>query len=172
MHRIDHSRVDVTSRTATLRAGLRLREANKIVYSQGLCFPTVGSIDEVAVGSLFAASAHGSSVRHASMADRVVSCKIVTADGAVRDLHRDSTVASERALFAATGCGCGATGVIVELTYELDKAFGLAPRYETMSVRAMLSCGNGPGGMRDIAARAEYVKVSCCCRRTYLFTDC
>lgn len=148
---------------ATLGAGLRLREANQLLYRDGLCFPVVGSIDEISVGASFANSTHGSGYRQTSITEAVVACTLVTADGQVRKLSRDAESQMERELFAATGCGCGVTGFLVDVTVKLVPAFGLKPIYETMCIRETLRKGSQPGGLLDIAKRNEYVKVSCPC---------
>lgn len=158
MHRIAHHVIVPDKRHATLGAGMLVRTANRLLYEAGLSFPIVGSIDEVSVGAVFAASVHNSSVRHASLADRAVACTLVIADGNVRKLHRDAED-EERRLFAATGCGCGATGVVIDVTYEVESAFGLAPEFEKICLREMLSKGSGPGGLLDVAKQTEFVKV-------------
>ena len=159
MHRIAHHEISVAKRQATLGAGMTVRTANQLLYEAGLSFPIVGSIDEVSVGAVFGASVHNSSVKHASLSDRAVACTIVLADGSIRTLRRDSQDEEEKALFAATGCGCGATGVICDVTYELEPAFGLAPKFEKISLREVLAKGAGPGGLLDVAKQEEYVKV-------------
>lgn len=159
MSRIDFLQVDKQTRTATIGAGLILRRANKSLYEQGLSFPVAGSIDEISVGGLFAAAEHGSSMKNASSADRAIACTLVTADGRIRKVERDSNNTEEANLFRATGCGAGATGVIVDITFHLDDAFGLAPKYEEISVREMLVKGSGEGGLVDVAKQSDYVKV-------------
>lgn len=159
MSRIDHVRVDKQARRATIGAGVTIRRANKELYEQGLSFPVVGSIDEISVGGLFAAADHGSSMKHASSADRAVSCTLVTADGRIRKIRRDSEDPEEVNLFKATGCGAGATGVIVDITFDLEDAFGLAPKYEEICVRELLKKGGEKGSLIDLAKQNEYVKV-------------
>lgn len=160
MSRIDYLQVvDKQARIVTIGAGLTIRSANKQLYEQGLSFPVVGSIDEISVGALFAAVDHGSSMSNASSADRAIACTLVTADGRIRKLQRDSDNKEEADLFRATGSGAGATGVIVDITFQLDDAFGLAPKYEEISVREMLAKGSGKGGLVDIAKQSDYVKV-------------
>lgn len=159
MHRIAHHKITVGTRQATLGAGMLVRTANKVLYEAGLSFPIVGSIDEVSVGAIFADSVHNSSTKHASLADRVVECTVVLANGSVRKLCRDSEDDDEKQLFAATGCGCGATGVIYDVTYDLEPAFGLAPRFEKICLREVLAKGTGEGGLLEVAKHAEFVKV-------------
>lgn len=159
MERIDHLQVDKAAHTATIGAGMTIRSANKQLYEQGLSFPVVGSIDEISVGGLFAAADHGSSMMHASSADRAIACTLVTADGHIRSLSINSVDEEEVNLFKVTGCGAGATGVIVDITFQLDGAFGLAPAYEEISVRELLARGSGEGGLVDVAKQNEYVKV-------------
>lgn len=159
MSRIDQLRVDKQTNTATIGSGCSVRRANRDLYEQGLCFPVVGSIDEISVGALFATSVHGSSMKQSSSADRAVACTLVTSDGRIRKLHRDSEDKEEADLFKATGCGAGATGVITDITFQLDHAYGLSPKYEEISVRELLAKGSGTGGLIDVAKQHAYVKV-------------
>lgn len=159
MSRIDHLEIDKQARRATIGAGVTIRRANKELYEHGLSFPVVGSIDEISVGGLFAAADHGSSMKHASSADRAVSCTLVTADARMRKVRRDSQDPEEVNLFKATGCGAGATGVIIDITFDLEDAFGLAPKYEEICVRELLKKGSEKGGLIDLAKQNEYVKV-------------
>ncbi|KAK9894638.1 FAD-binding domain-containing protein [Cystobasidium minutum MCA 4210] len=159
MSRIDHLNIDKQSRKATIGTGVTIRRANKELYEQGLSFPVIGSIDEISVGGLFAAADHGSSMSHASSGERAVACTLVTADGRIRTVHRDAEDLDEANLFRATGSGGGATGIIIDITFELDDAFGLTATYEEICVRELLKKGNEKGGLIDLAKRNEYVKI-------------
>jgi FAD/FMN-containing dehydrogenase len=160
LSRISHLHANTDKRTATIGAGLTVRKANKKLYELGLSFPAIGSIDEISVGALFTTADHGSSIYTASTSDRAYACTLVTADGRIRQVHKDSRDEEERELFRATGAGCGATGVVVDISFQLDEPFGLAPIYEQICMRDVLARGSGEGGLIDIAKKNEFVKVS------------
>ncbi|BGP20973.1 hypothetical protein JCM10213_003355 [Rhodosporidiobolus nylandii] len=141
-----------STKRVRLGAGLKLRDVNPLLASHGLAFPTVGSLPDVSVGAYFAGPEHGSSAFHSVCASRAVSARIVLPTGEVREIKRGEE------LFRAAGAGVGAVGVVTEIEWELEEAFGLEVRMERVRLEDYLEDGTGRA-LWELARSSEFVKL-------------
>ncbi|UZJ51070.1 hypothetical protein CBS101457_000390 [Exobasidium rhododendri] len=92
-----------------------------------LCMSNVGSISEQTIGGLISTATHGTGIKQPVISAAVQSLRIVCAllseDGGTKVVTCSRTENVE--LFNATLCGLGATGLIVEVTIQVDQLFKL-----------------------------------------------
>jgi FAD-linked oxidoreductase len=129
----------------TVGAGIRLRELNQVLDACGLAMRNLGSIDRQSIAGAISTGTHGTGIKLGGLASQVVGLRVVTADGAVRDVdaHRDGD------LFQAARLGLGAVGIIVAVTLETVPAFTLEAHEETLPLDHVLASLDGPDGLVD-----------------------
>jgi L-gulonolactone oxidase len=115
------SRVDTAARTATVRAGTRLRELNALLAAHGLGLENLGDIDRQTLAGALATGTHGTGLRYGGLATQVTALELVLADGSPVTCS-----AGERPdLFAAAAVGLGAYGVVTAVTLRCEPAVSL-----------------------------------------------
>jgi hypothetical protein len=102
----------------------------------------------------FSGSDHGSGRTAQILAASAVSCQIVTTSGDVMIAVKHGENAE---IFAAAAAGLGLCGLVLEVTFACEPAFRLAVRMEKIRLEDVLH--DGPGGLQDMAGRADMVKV-------------
>ncbi|GJN94600.1 hypothetical protein Rhopal_007683-T1 [Rhodotorula paludigena] len=140
-------------RHAILGAGLSLREANPILASHGLSLPTVGSLPDVTVGACFCGPDHGSSAFHPIVTASAKACTIVLPSGEIR------RIAVGEDLFRAAGVGLGALGIVTEVEFECDEAFGLEFTMTRIRLEDYLDDNDSGKKLFELARSEEYVKL-------------
>ncbi|KAF2673441.1 L-gulonolactone/D-arabinono-1,4-lactone oxidase [Microthyrium microscopicum] len=107
--------VDQESKRVRVEAGMRLYQLNDVAAEYGLTIANLGSIDEQSIAGAIATGTHGSSMAHGTLAQSVMSLRIVLGSG-------ECVTASDKEnsdLFHAALCSLGALGIIVEVEYQL-----------------------------------------------------
>ena len=111
----------------------------------------IGSISDQTIGGLISTASHGSGIRFPVLSKHVRSLTLVLPlPGA--PIVRVSP-AEDVDLFQATLCGLGATGLIIEIQYEVEHAFRLRETKSSQSVDEVLE------NLDEIKASAEHVRV-------------
>ncbi|KAG8624246.1 hypothetical protein KVT40_007313 [Elsinoe batatas] len=98
----------------TVQAGIRLWKLNEEANARGMTIPNLGSIVDQSFAGAISTGTHGSTLRHGTIADKVLSFKIVLGDGSLRTCSATTNVE----LFRAGLLSLGALGIIVEVTYQ------------------------------------------------------
>ena len=111
--------VDAATRTARVQAGIRLRDLNRALWSQGFGLALLGSTDTQSLGGLVASGLHGTGRDRGFLSEQVRSVRIMAADGSVR------TVVPGDELFHAVFGALGVCGVVTEVEVQLVPAFHL-----------------------------------------------
>lgn len=142
------------TRTAILGAGLVLRNVNPILASHDLALPTMGSLADVTIGALFAGPDHGSSAFHPVCAANARSATIVLPSGEVRRIEK-----GKDDLFDAAAAGVGAVGIVTEVEWACDEAFGLEVTMEPCRMEDYLDEDDSGEKLWQLARSSEYVKV-------------
>uniref|UniRef100_A0A0K3C9Y8 D-arabinono-1,4-lactone oxidase n=1 Tax=Rhodotorula toruloides TaxID=5286 RepID=A0A0K3C9Y8_RHOTO len=148
-----HSSFPSTSRTAILGAGLSLRDANPLLASHGLSLPTLGSLPDVTVGACFSGPDHGSSAFHSISAGAAKAVTIVLPTGEVRRVERGDE------LFRAAGAGAAAVGIVTEVEFECEEAFGLEFTMSRTRLEDYLDDDDSGRKLWELARSSEYVKL-------------
>src|SRR5689334_406834 len=100
-------------------AGTYLHQLPGLLRPLGLAMENLGDIDAQTIAGATSTGTHGTGARFRGLAAQVAALTLVTADGSILDVTRDSE------LFHAARLGLGALGVIIDVTLECVPAFKL-----------------------------------------------
>lgn len=112
--------LDRDRRAVRVQAGMRWRDLQDIVDPHDLSVKIMQSYSNFSIGGSLSVNCHGRYVGAGPLGHSVRALQLITADGTVRELHRER----EPELFAAVIGGYGGLGVIGEV--ELDLADNVA----------------------------------------------
>lgn len=126
-------RVDRDAGTATVKAGTRLYALNRELADRGLALPNIGDVDRQSVAGALATGTHGTGTDFGVLATGVRGVRLVTADGAVRELDPGDGDA-----FRAAQVSLGALGVLTAVTLDVEPAFRLREVERPVPVEAVL----------------------------------
>ena len=118
--------VDGVSRRITVRAGMPLRELLETIEAHGWSLPCLPDIDTVTVGGALSTGTHGTAGGAHPLAESMVACRLVTADGSVRE------IAETDPLMPAIRCGLGVLGVLSTVTFECRPLYYLRVQEEAV----------------------------------------
>jgi FAD/FMN-containing dehydrogenase len=118
---------DVRAGEAVVWAGSRIFELGEPLRAAGLAMNTMGDIDRQAIAGAIATGTHGTGFDVRSISNQVAGMRIVTADGAVRDLREVAGGGDADALNAAR-VSLGSLGVVSQVRLRLVPAFRLHER--------------------------------------------
>ncbi len=104
---------DSDSKELTVESGMRLSALIRELESRGWCLPCLPDIDTVTVGGALATGTHGTAGDGHILAEYMVACRIVTADGSVRSYRED-----DEEMMAALRCSLGLLGVFSTVTFR------------------------------------------------------
>lgn len=108
-------------RRVTVGGGVRYGELARELDAQGLALANLASLPHISVAGCIATATHGSGVDNRNLAAAVRALEIVTADGEVVAVSRDSHPDS----FDGLVVGLGAFGVVTRVTVEVEPAFSV-----------------------------------------------
>jgi len=124
-------RVDEDGRHVRVQGGMRLFELNEELHKRGLALRNMGATAEQSLAGVTSTGTHGTG-RDGSISTFIQAMRIVTADGAVHEVSRETKDPEERQLFDAGRVGLGALGVLTEMTLDVVPLFKL--RLQTISI--------------------------------------
>lgn len=111
--------VDEENRRITVEAGITLKALMADLESRGWTFPCLPDIDTVTIGGALATGTHGTSGDAHPLAEYMVSARLVTADGSVREVNASSDI------MPALRTSLGTLGVFSTVTFELVPLYHL-----------------------------------------------
>jgi xylitol oxidase len=111
---VDHDRS-----TVTVSAGMRYGEFAAQLHESGYALRNLGSLPHISVGGAIATGTHGSGTTVGGLATAVRALQLVTADGAVNEISRD-THGGE---FRGAVVGLGALGIVSRVTLDVVPTF-------------------------------------------------
>jgi FAD/FMN-containing dehydrogenase len=115
--------IRVSNGRATVGPGAQLIDVQRALTRRGLSVPA-GSCPSVGIGGLALGGGHGLAGRRFGLtSDNLVAARIVTADGRVRRVDRDT---NEDLFWACRGGGGGNFGIVTSLTLQTHRAPGAA----------------------------------------------
>ncbi|KIY62876.1 gulonolactone oxidase Lgo1 [Cylindrobasidium torrendii FP15055 ss-10] len=142
--------VDVEKRRVTAQAGITLNALHAHLARHHLAMINVGSISDQTLGGIVTTATHGSGVAYGVISTHVCSLTLLLADGSYVRCSR-----SERtALFTASLCGLGATGLIINVELEVEPAFRLQEVAELRLFSEVVD------QLDEIAHSAEHVRLA------------
>lgn len=137
--------IDPERGTATVAAGMRYGEVAAHLQAASYALPNLGSLPHISVAGACATGTHGSGDRNGNLATAVTGLRLVTAEGDLLDVDRDT----DPDRFPGMVVNLGALGVVTEVTLAVVPTFqvrqyvyeglpraGLAERFEEIMSRA------------------------------------
>jgi FAD-linked oxidoreductase len=115
--------VDPEAGTATVRAGTSIHDLNHSLADHDLALENMGDIDAQSVAGALATGTHGTGDDYGVIATTVERLRLVTADGATRELTPDDGDS-----FRAACVSLGTLGVVTEVTLSVRPAYELEER--------------------------------------------
>ena len=112
---------DRSSGLVRVQAGMPLHRLCAALHEHGLALENQGDIDQQTIAGALATATHGTGGAFRNLSANVVGCRIVLADGTVRELTESGTPD----LLRAARVSLGALGVISEITLRTVPAFRL-----------------------------------------------
>lgn len=112
---------DPQRRRITVESGMSLKQLIQELESRGLTLPCLPDIDTITVGGALATGTHGTAGDGHILAEYMVACRLVTADGSVKEYSDESTPE----MMQAVRCSLGLLGVFSTLTFEAQPVYRL-----------------------------------------------
>jgi xylitol oxidase len=112
---------DQSRMTVTLGAGVRYGELATFLDERGYALPNLASLPHISVAGACATATHGSGDRNGNLATIVRAMQLVTADGKVRKVSRDT----EGDRFNGMVVHLGALGIVTRLTLDIVPTFNV-----------------------------------------------
>ncbi|KAH9856372.1 L-gulonolactone/D-arabinono-1,4-lactone oxidase [Lenzites betulinus] len=141
--------VDREKLLVTAQAGIVLSTLHTALAAHGLAMRNLGSISDQTLGGVVTTATHGSGAAFPVLSMDVRALVLLTAAGArvrcSRTEHAD--------LFMASVCGLGCTGLILEVTLQVERAFRLREVQESRSFEEVV------GRLDEVAQAAEHVRL-------------
>ncbi|MFC3690521.1 FAD-binding protein [Aquipuribacter hungaricus] len=127
--------VDRDAATITVSGGVTYGEVAPVLHAAGLALPSMGSLPHISVAGASATGTHGSGDSNRVLAHSVVALQLVTADGDLLEVTRESD--PER--FPGMVVALGSLGVVTRLTLAAVPGFEIAQEVrEKLPLQALL----------------------------------
>ena len=122
LQRLDSISLDKKTRTVTVGAGVRYGDVASVIDARGYALHNLASLPHITVAGACSTATHGSGLHNGNLASAVTGLEIVTADGELIRLSRQSD--GDRFLGAVVGLG--ALGVVTSVTLEVQPTYQVA----------------------------------------------
>ena len=113
--------IDAAAGTVTVTAGVTYGDLAQRLTAAGWALPNLASLPHISVAGACATATHGSGDRNRNLPAAVRALELVTADGSLIALDRDT----DQARFPGAAVGLGALGIVTTLTLDLVPAFAV-----------------------------------------------
>ncbi|KAI0776828.1 L-gulonolactone/D-arabinono-1,4-lactone oxidase [Trametes elegans] len=141
--------VNVEKHYIVAQAGVVLSNVHDVLARHGLAMRNLGSISDQTLGGVVTTATHGSGWEFPVISMDVLALVLLLADGTRVRCSRE-----ERPdLFLASICGLGSTGLILEITLNVEPAFRLRDEQETLPFDDVVD------DLDNIARSAEHVRL-------------
>lgn len=111
-----------------MQGGITLNELHEKLAAYNLAMSNLGSISDQTLAGVITTATHGSGITYGVLSTHVLALTLMLADGS-----RVSCSAVERPeLFKASLCGLGATGLILNVTLQVEPAYRLKEIQDTI----------------------------------------
>jgi xylitol oxidase len=127
---LDHVEIDEKAHTATVGAGIKYGQLAPIIDARGFAVHNLASLPHISVAGAIATATHGSGLRNGNLATAVAGLEIVTADGNLIHLSRET----DGDQFLGAVVGLGSIGIVTRVTLDLVPTFQIAQSvYQNLS---------------------------------------
>jgi FAD-linked oxidoreductase len=127
-------RIDRDAAEVTVRPGTSLGRLAVTLDRAGLALPSLGTLASQTVAGALSTGTHGTGARHLPFAGQVAALRLVTADGSVLTLGRES----DPDTFRCARTALGALGIITEVTLSCVASFNLRATAHTEPLEELL----------------------------------
>ncbi|KAI0830142.1 L-gulonolactone/D-arabinono-1,4-lactone oxidase [Trametes gibbosa] len=141
--------VDREKLLVVAQAGIVLSVLHDELAQHGLAMRNLGSISDQTLGGVVTTATHGSGMRFPVISMDVLALLLLLADGSRVHCSREENAE----LFIASICGLGSTGLILEITLQLEPAFRLKEVQETHPFEDVVA------NLDAVANAAEHVRL-------------
>ncbi|CAK5271007.1 unnamed protein product [Mycena citricolor] len=117
--------INAASSYVRAEAGITLDAIHSALGPHGLAMRNLGSISDQTLAGIVTTCTHGSGVDFGVMSTHVIALSLLTPSLSLVHLSPRDPDPKIRDLFTATICGLGSTGVIIDITLEVEPAFNL-----------------------------------------------
>lgn len=128
---------------------MTIQTVHEILAPEGLAMSNVGSISDTSIAGVISTGTHGSGIDYGCLATHVLALEIMLADGSRVRCSRSQN----SDLFLASLCGLGATGLILNVTLEVERAFRLKEIRQVMHIDDVIR------DIEQLAVAGEYVRM-------------
>lgn len=111
--------LDQVNGTVTVEAGIRYGVLASYLHEHGFALANLASLPHISVGGAISTGTHGSGLTNGCLATSVLGMEIVTADGALLYVDRET----HATLFDGMLVSLGALGVLVTVTLKVEPTF-------------------------------------------------
>jgi xylitol oxidase len=122
LQHIDSIDIDDKAHTVTVGAGIKYGQLAPLITERGYALHNLASLPHISVAGAIATATHGSGLHNGNLATAVAGLEVVTADGKLIHLSRDT----DEAQFLGAVVGLGALGVVTRVTLNLQPAYLVA----------------------------------------------
>jgi xylitol oxidase len=122
LQHIDSIDIDDKAHTVTVGAGIKYGQLAPLITERGYALHNLASLPHISVAGAIATATHGSGLHNGNLATAVAGLEIVTADGKLIHLSRDT----DEVQFLGAVVGLGALGVVTRVTLNLQPAYLVA----------------------------------------------
>lgn len=113
--------VDRDKLRVVVQGGMTLHALHKHLDAHDLAVSNLGSISDQSIAGVISTATHGTGLTFGCLSTQVLSLDMMLADGSRVRCSRNEN----QELFLATSCGLGATGLIMRVTLQVERAFRL-----------------------------------------------
>lgn len=131
------------------QAGITLEALHPQLAARGLAMSIVGSISDSSIAGVISTATHGSGINHPCISSYVLALDVLLANGSRVRCSRNENAE----LFFASSCGLGATGLIMRVTLQVEKAFRLKEVRVGMHIDEVIQ------NLHSIARSGEFVRI-------------
>ncbi|MFW5964810.1 MAG: D-arabinono-1,4-lactone oxidase [Natronomonas sp.] len=124
---------DPETRQVTVRAGTPLWQLTEALAEYGLMLENMGDIDAQSIAGALSTGTHGTGTEFGVMATQAAGVRLITADGAVRDLERGDD------RFPHAQVSLGTLGVLSTVTLDVVDGYRLRERKRPVDIEDVLA---------------------------------
>ncbi|KAG8959631.1 D-arabinono-1,4-lactone oxidase [Tulasnella sp. 419] len=147
LNRVIH--IDVENQVAIVEGGMSLHKLHSVLAEKGLAMSNLGSISDQSIAGVVTTATHGTGVNYGVIPTHVLALDVMLPNGQVVHCSTEENYD----LFQASRCGLGASGFIIAVTLQVEKAFRLRER------REVITFDDAVYNLEKLASGAEHAKL-------------
>lgn len=126
--------IDRNKKTIKVEAGVTLKELNKILHTNRMCFPNAGNTGAQTIAGIVCNATHGSSVHYGSFNENILEIELVTAFG-----NMLKVTPADAQHFQAACAAQGLLGVVYSVTLACEELFHVRRKERMASLEEALT---------------------------------